>query len=269
MYLTSSLLSLLPSTSTGGTDILSALYGTGAAAPGGNPIIALRTAIKTQDKAVAKQEKDPATARDIAAFRAAVAKAKTPADLLNNPTALRVLLTANGLGSQADYPALAKKALLSDTTDSKSLAHQLGNASWLSAAKLYDFAKSGLSVVQKPSVQDAITQGYAEVKWRESLDTATPGLSNALDFRDRASSIASVDQILGDSTFRNVVLTTLGIPQQIAFQPLEAQEKAVADRIDITRFKDQTYVEQFARRYLIQEQSSSPSSSSGLVSLLT
>lgn len=266
MVLTSSMLSLLPSASSGTVDMLSIVYGTGTSAGSTNPIIALQTAIKQQPKAVATQAKDPATARDIAAFKAALAKAKTPQDLLSNPTALKVLLTANGLGDQADYPALAKKALLSDPSDSKSLANQLSNTSWLSAAKLYDFAKSGLSIIKQASVQDAITSGYAEVQWRQSLDAATPGLSYALDFRERASAIGSVDQILGDQTFRNVVLTTLGIPEQIAFQPLQAQEKAVADRIDISKFKSPSFVEQFARRYLIQQQSSSQSTS--IVSLL-
>ena len=53
--------------------------------------------------------------RDVTAFRNAVANAKDAASLLSNPAVLKVLLTANGLGDQAQYPALAKKALLSDT----------------------------------------------------------------------------------------------------------------------------------------------------------
>ena len=48
-----------------------------------------------------------------------------------------------------------------------------------------------------------------------------------------------------------MVTTALGIPKQIAFQSLQAQEKAISDRVDITKFKDPKFVEQFTRRYLV------------------
>ena len=129
--------------------------------------------------------------------------AKTPTQLLQNPAFLKVLLTASGLGDQVAYPALAQKALLSNTGDANSLANQLSsiNSAWASTASTYQFATKGLSVIQNPAVQQTLTQGYAEVLWRQSLDTTTPGLSNAIDIRNRASSITSVDQILSDPTF--------------------------------------------------------------------
>ena len=84
------------------------------------------------------------------------------------------------------------------------------------------------------------------------MDQTTPGLSNALDFTQRASTITSVDQILGDPTFRTVVTTALNIPEQIAFQPIEAQEKAISSKIDISKFKSPAFVEQMAKQYLVQ-----------------
>ena len=225
---------------------------------------ALTAAESNQPQAVAQQEKDPQTQRDINQFLAVVAKAPDLATLLKDPTARTVLLTANGLGDQTDYVALATKALSSDTTQAGNLASTLSNPQWLATAKAYDFAASGLTNLKDPTVLSSITSGYAEVKWRESLDATTPGLSAALDFRSRAGTIKSVDEILGDSNLRTVVTTALGIPQQIAFQPLEAQEQAISNRLDITKFSDPAYVEQFTRRFLIANQTSSSSSSSYL-----
>ena len=71
--------------------------------------------------------------------------------------------------------------------------------------------------------------------WRQSLDATTPGLSNALHVPREASTITSVDQILGDPVMRNVVTTALGIPLQIAFQDLDAQEQAITSQLDITQ----------------------------------
>ena len=172
------------------------------------------------------------------------------------------MLTANGLGDQTDYPVLAQKALLSNTKDRTALANTLSNTTWKSVASLYDFANQGLAVLKKPGVVDTLANGYAEVTWRNSLDQTTPGLSEALTFRAAASSIKSIDQILGDATLRTVVTTALNIPQQIAFQDLGAQELAISTRLDITQFKNPKFVEAFTTRYLLAAQASVGTSSS-------
>ncbi len=213
-------------------------------------------------KDIAQTASQPAVARDIAAFRSAVASATTPQQLLQNPTALKVLLTANGLGDQVQYTALAQKALLSDTTKTDALANVLSDTAWKSTASLYDFANQGLAVLKKPGVLDTLANGYAEVTWRQSLDQTTPGLSEALTFRAQASTITSVDQILGDSTLRAVVTTALGIPEQIAYQDIGAQEQAISSRLDITKLKDPKFVESFTTQYLIAAQASASTTTS-------
>ncbi len=262
-----SLLSSLNASNGSTNDLVSILYG-GGATTGGDPVAALVQAEATQTKAIATQEKDPQTKRDTDRFLAVVAKATDLKTVLADPTARKVLLTANGLGDQTDYTALATKALLSDTTKSGNLASTLSNTRWLSTAKTYDFANKGLSVLKDPTVLNTITSGYAEVQWRQSLDASTPGLSAALDFRSRASTVKNVDQILGDANLRKVVTVALGLPQQIAFQPLTTQEKAITDRLDITKLKDPKFVEQFARRFLIEnslDSTSQTGQSSGLL----
>jgi hypothetical protein len=250
MYLNANMLSVLPTASGTANSVLGTLYGGGTSGTT-NPISALKTALATEKKGVAAAAAVPQTKQEIAAFRSAVALAKTPQALLANPQARKVLLTANGLGSQTDYAGLATKALMSDTSKTGSLASKLTNTQWLALAKTFDFANQGLAVLKKASVMDRITSGYAEVQWRKGLDATTPGLSNAIDFRSRAAAITSADQVLGDPTLREVVTVTLGIPKQIAFQPLQAQEAAITSRLDLTKFTKPAFVEQFTRRYLI------------------
>ncbi len=166
--------------------LLATLYGGTASAAGtsSDPIGALTQAEANSTKDIAQTAAEPSVARDIATFTAKVTAATDPATLLKDPTVLKVLLTANGLGDQVAYTALAQKALLSDTTKTTALANQLTDTAWKSAASLYDFANKGLSVLQKPSVISTLANGYAEVLWRQSLDATTPGLSNALTFKD-------------------------------------------------------------------------------------
>jgi len=226
-------------------------YGLAGAAGGTNPVDALRQAVSGRDRGIAATAKQPEVQRDIAAFRRAVASASDPKALLADPVARRVLLTANGLGDQADYTALATKALLSDPADPRGLANKLTDARWKSAAATLAFATKGLAVLRDPKVLDTLAGAYAEIAWRKSLDAATPGLSDALTFRATAASAKTVDDVLGNATLRRVTTGALGIPQEFAIQPLDTQERALGSRLDVHRLQDSKYVDSLAQRYLI------------------
>ena len=246
------------------TALAVSLAGGGGAGGAGsvNPLTALQAAEDNETQDVAAVARQPQIQRTLAAFTAAVGSATSVLAALQNPDVLNVLLTANGLGDQTAYTALAQKALTSNLSDPNALANQLPDARWKTVAGLYNFATTGLATLQNPQVLATLTNGYAEVTWRNSLDAATPGLSNALDFRSRAGTITSADQILGDPTFRAVVTTALGIPPQIAYQNLGAQERAVSAQVDISRFKDPHFVDSFTQQYLIQAQSQSSGAAS-------
>jgi hypothetical protein len=218
---------------------------------GQNPVMALTKAEQDQAKDITMTAAQPEVKRAVDAFTAGVTGAKSVQQLLANPAVMQVLLTANGLGDQVAYTALAQKALQSNVNDPKSLVNTLTDTRWKPAVQTYDFANQGLSVIQDPKVIATVANAYAEVTWRKSLEATTPGLSNALTFRGEASAISSVYQILGDPVMRTVVTTALSLPLEIAFQPLEAQEKAVSSRLDITQFKDPKFVESFVQRYLL------------------
>lgn len=250
---------LFGGTSTGGgTDILSILYGggtgTSTASPTGSPLTDLKLARAKEKEDVAKEAKTAPVARDIKAFKDGVAKARTIQDALSNPNVMKVLLTANNLSKYIQYPAAAKKALLSDPSKSDSLANRLGDSTLRNAAKSFNFAKNGLDALKKSGVIDSLSNGYAEVRWRESLESATPGLSNAMTFLNQAKSIKTADDILGDTVNRDVVLTALGVPREIAFQNLEAQEKAVSSRVDMAKFQDPKFVAKLTNQYLLNKQ---------------
>lgn len=231
---------------------------TAAGTAGGNPILALKQAEQDQAKKIAAEARKPEVQRDLLAFRKAVERAKDPKSLLADPAVQRVLLTANGLADQVGYPALATKALLSKTGDPKSVVNSLADPRWKAAAETYDFAGKGLSVLRDPKVLDTVTTAYAEISWRKSLDATTPGLSDALTFRERVSTVRDAYDILGDPTLRRVVTRTLGIPQEIAFQTLNAQEAAILRKLDVKQLQDAKFVEAFMKRYLIAAANDQP-----------
>ena len=264
------LISLYAGTAGANSPLLDALYGSGSSSSATDPVEALRTAEQTETKQVAATAQQPAAQQAIAQFTKAVQSAKSVDQLLANPAVLNVLLTANGMSDQIGYTALASKVLTSNLSDPDSLANTVTDARWKTLAQTYNFAVNGLVSIQTPKVLAVIANGYAQSLWASSQDSITPGLANALYFKSQASSIASVDQILGDQTLRTVVTTALGVPAQIALQDIGAQEQAIASRLDITKFQDAGFVQSFAERYLIANNSNSsvpPSASGDLTSL--
>ena len=270
----SNLLSLFSSNAGGGgtisDPILNALYGTGAgAANGGDPVQALQTAEQNQTQNVALTAQQPAVARDIASFESAVKSATSPAQLLANPTVLKVLLTASGMSDQVGYTALATQALLSNPSDQNALINQLSDPRWLTVNQTYNFATKGLSVIQSPKVLADIANGYAEQSWYQTLDANTPGLAEALQFKAQASSITSIGQILGNPLFFNVVTTALGIPLQIAYQSQQAQAQAISAQLNVGQLQNANYVNGITDQYLIamQQQNAGTQSAPNLTSL--
>lgn len=234
-----------------GQTLTQTLYGQGSTKSSLSVSQALRSAELNQTRDVKVTAAQPDIKRAIDRFSAAVSSATSVTQLLKSPAVMEVLLTANGLGDRISATALARKALTSDLSDPKSLANTLTDTRWKNVAKTYDFSQQGLAVIQKSDVIAKLADAYAEVKWRQDLNKKTPGLSNALTFRAEASKVTSVYQILGDPVLRDVVTTALSIPKQIAFQNLNAQEKAISSRLDLTKLQDPKFVETFIQRYLL------------------
>jgi hypothetical protein len=236
----------------------------------GNPLTDLKIAQSQQTADVAQEAKQPVVSEAITQFTKAVANSKNISDALANPYVQQVLLTANGLSSYIGQTALVQKAFLSNPSDSKSLVNQLNDSSLLSAVQTYNFASTGLAELQNPKIIATLTNAYAEVEWRQSLNQATPGLSNALDFLSQASSIKSVNDILGNQTNFDVITTALGIPQQIVNQDVSAVNAAITSKLNIAKLQDPNYVTSLTDQYLLtmqQQNTSSSSDSDSLTSL--
>ncbi len=248
--------------------ILNVLYGGASASPStavstGNPLTDLTLAQQNQTAGIAQEARNPQVANDITAFTTAISRSATIQDALGNPAVQKVLLTANGLSNYIGETALVQKALLSDPTDPNSVVKQLGDSTLLSTAQTYNFATTGLAELQNPQVVSTLTNAYAEVMWRQSLDAATPGLANALTFLTQASSIQSVNDIVGNTTNFDVITTALGIPQTIVNQDLTAVNSAILSQLDISKLQDPKYVTSLTDQYLLTMQMNNQSSTTG------
>ncbi len=118
-----------------------------------------------------------------------------------------------------------------------------------------DDARAAGSWSAKPYYADAIkqvTDAYVGERRLDSLDEQLPGLGTAILFKKVAATLDTPTKVLGSAIGREVVTTALGLPKQIAIQSLNAQEKAVTQRLDISKLSDPKFVDRLVQRYLIQ-----------------
>ncbi|HTI79047.1 MAG TPA: DUF1217 domain-containing protein [Acetobacteraceae bacterium] len=240
-------------------------------ASSGDPLTDLVLAQKQEATDVAQVAKQPVVRSAISQFQSAVANAPDLQTALANPAVQKVLLTASGLSNYIGQTAFVQKLFMSDPSDPKSLVNKFGNALWMNTVLNYNFAKNGLASLQDPKMVASLTNGYAEMEWRSSLDKATPGLSNALTFLNQASSIKSPSDILSNMVNFLVITTALGIPTAIVNQDTPAQTAAITTHLDISKLQDRHFVTSLTDQYLLimKMNKSSSSTSSGLDDLAT
>ncbi|NWG54527.1 MAG: DUF1217 domain-containing protein [Hydrogenophilaceae bacterium] len=245
--------SLLPRAS-GGIDVAS-LFGGGAASfSAANAHIALKQAEADKAKQLEQAAKDPAVQRELARYRRVVEDAESVDDVLDDPVARRVLLTANGLGDQADYVGLVKKAVMSDPADQKSLAYRMSetNPAWLAFATKYNLQLYGVGKLKLSAAIAEVSENYIAEKRLDALDQQIPGLGSAVLFKTLAPQIDTTMKVLGNGLAREVVTVALNIPKEIAYQSLEAQERAIERRLDVADLQNPEFVDRLVYRYLVE-----------------
>ncbi len=232
------------------------LFGVQASAgPSGNaataiPALKRATESGAEAKGIAREKKDPVTLTALAQFRVALDKADTIEKALQDPRILKVLAPALGLPDQAGNPGMVRRALLSDPADPKGLAAQLGTT-WKAAAATLGVYETGLDGLRDPAMVQRLSDAFLKYQYRTGLDEQQAGLSDALYFLESARNAEDVFDVLGDPVLRRVVTTALGLPREIAVQPVETQGRAVTSRLKLEDLQDDRAVRKLAERYLI------------------
>ena len=219
-----------------------------------------RRSVDRAQQDIARIEKDPVTQRDMRALEQAVTRAKDPSDLLRNPRVLQLVLEGTGLGDHANNGGLARKALMSDLKDERSLANRLPDRRWKAAAERLAFAASGLAKLRDPAVMDALKDGIIQYRRITAISAQSKAVADALYVRDlplEKDKVTGKDKppslfaVLGDRVMRRVATTVANLPQELALQSVEAQARTLGARFDPAQFADPKKRDALINRYLI------------------
>ncbi len=111
------------------------------------------------------------------------------------------------------------------------------------------------------SVMDIIAGGYNQNIFEQALGQENMALRYAVYFKNNASKIKSVYHVLGDRALRDVFSAVFNIPERVATQPIETQAAVFSRKINIEKFQDPKYVDQFIQRFLAMSGNSGGGSS--------
>ena len=96
----------------------------------------------------------------------------------------------------------------------------------------------------------AVSDNYVAEKRLDMLDAQLPGLGSAVLFKQVAKTFKDAVDVLGSPLGREVVTVAFNIPKQIAVQSIEAQEKAINQRMSPAKLANEAYADIVAQRDL-------------------
>lgn len=112
---------------------------------------------------------------------------------------------------------------------------------------------SPLGSLADPKMLDILTSGYTKYEYRTGLSTTNPGMADAIYFMENAKNMKTAYDILANSVMSRVILGALGLPIEIAIQPIETQARAITTRMNLADLQKADKVNAFAERFLMAE----------------
>jgi hypothetical protein len=187
--------------------------------------------------AITKFRSSAAVERDVKAFKEQVANVKTTDDLFKNRRLMSFVLTGYGLESELNSIGRIKGVMMSDLSKPTSIANILKDRRYREIAGDLQMFRTGLETLKKSGTIDKLVDRYVSAQYELTISKDAPSLREARYFAKNIGKVTNVYEILGDIVLRKVVTTALGLPEQIAIQPVETQAELIKNRLDISQFR--------------------------------
>jgi len=150
---------------------------------------------------------DPTISREAQYYKDNIGKVKTVDEFVDNYQLFSYATKAYGLEDMSYATAFMKKVLNSDLTDTNSFANKLTDSKYRDFAEAFQFKNSDTPTAQTSGqVDDVITAYQNEIDTTESDVTS----ANAY-YKSAIGSVASVDELIDNSSLRDYVLKTFDV----------------------------------------------------------
>ena len=189
-------------------------------------------------RALAKFQSGAQVQREIDYFKANIQRVGSLDDLMKNRRLMTFVLSGFGLDSEINALGRIKAVLKSDPADVNSLANKLTDRRFREMASELKTFSTGVATLKDAATVSALAEKYVANEYEKMLGRQDPALREARYFAKKIGSVTDVYQILGDKVLRAVTLKVLGLPPQVAVQPLESQAQLLRSRLNLKQFQN-------------------------------
>jgi hypothetical protein len=191
---------------------------------------------------------DPISKQRIEDFKNRIGDIKSVEDLVGDRRLLSFVLDAFDLSGEIDKTAFVKVAIQGG---SDGFAKFLRDVRYRELAGFIEAPVYGVTKLTTSEGQDAVIDRFMTIAGERAVGNQSERARQALFFKRIASTISSPLELLGNNLTRDIALTALSLPPQIAMQSVEKQEQLISSRIDVEKFDDPDYVDSFLTRFLV------------------
>lgn len=193
-------------------------------------------------------QQDPRLQQRITDFTERVRDIETIEELTTDRRALSFVLDAFGLGTEVNKQALVRRAI---EEGPEGFAFFLNDVRYREMAAFFDAPKNGVSQLKSETGKAALVKRFQTQSGEQAIGQQSDRARQALFFQRIASTIDSPLELLGNNLTRDIVVTALNLPPQIALQSVDKQVSLIEKGIDVDQLDDPEYLDQFLTRFLI------------------
>ncbi len=236
-------------------------------------VTAYKNLTTNQTRSLQNIANQPATARDIAYFKANIGNIKTVDEFVANTRIFNFAMQAYGLKDMVYAKAFIKKALNEGVANTNTFAMKLSDTRFREFVSAFNFAANGASTTTSTAVTQGTVDKYTESLLEEQAGNQSDGLRLALNFKAKIGGVSSLYGILGNAALYQVVRTALGLPQAMSSVDIDKQVKIIGDKFKLTDMQDPKKLDAFITRFLatydMQNTDTSSTASGSVASLFT
>ncbi|MEO1042476.1 MAG: DUF1217 domain-containing protein [Pseudomonadota bacterium] len=190
--------------------------------------------------------------RETEYFRDKIGQVTSVDDLMEDFRLYQYALTAFDLSDTLDQKAIIERVLSESTSDPEALANKLSDDRFTEMAEAFDFFLLGTFNLTNPEFIDEVTERYRVVRSEEAEGETNQGVRLASYFLRNADEIENWYEVLADPPLREVVFTTLGIPEEVQASDVDQLVVDLERRFAVADLQDPEERDRFVQRFAIQ-----------------
>ena len=207
--------------------------------------------------------KSPEVARETAYYLENIGKVKSIDDFMANKRVLTYALNAFGLSDVAYAGALIRRVLEGGTDNSSALANKLVDQRYREFANAFNFVRYGGATTAFDITQSGTVDRYKRQVLEQNTGQISEGARLALYFARQAPKVTSGLGLLADKALLNVTQTTLGLSPATSNLSIEAQQKMIEEKLDVSDFKDKSKLDKFLTNFMARWDAANTTSNFG------